>query len=98
MSRVERAASFIFHNMPQTAPGTLSAQEAFDLAAYINGKPRPDSPAKELDWPSGGNPADVPYDLRSGHRGFNPPSLLPRATPRDAVVPVPPRATTLRSE
>lgn len=92
MSRIERAASFIYHNMPQTAPGSLTHQEAFDLAAYINGKPRPDSPAKELDWPTGGNPADVPYDLRSGHKAFRPPPLLPRATPRNAVVPVPPRA------
>lgn len=92
MARIERAASFIYHNMPQIAPGTLTHQEAFDLAAYINGKPRPDSPAKELDWPTGGNPADVPYDLRSGHKAFRPPPLLPRATPHKAVVPVPPRA------
>jgi thiosulfate dehydrogenase len=96
MSRIGRAAAFIFHNMPQTAPGTLTAQEAFDLAAYINGKPRPDSPAKELDWPMGGNPADVPYDLRSGHKAFRPPLLLPRATPGTAVVPVPPRAARTR--
>jgi thiosulfate dehydrogenase len=96
MSRIERAASFIYHNMPQTAPGTLTPQEAFDLAAYINGQPRPDSPSKELDWPMGGNPADVPYDLRSGHKAFRPPTLLPRATPRTAVVPVPPRAARSR--
>lgn len=96
MSRIERAASFIYHNMPQTAPGTLTLQEAFDLAAYINGKPRPDSPAKELDWPAGGAPADVPYDTRSGHKAFRPPPLLPRATPQNAVVPVPPRAASLR--
>ena len=92
MSRIERAASFIYHNMPLSAPGSLMPQEAIDLAAYINGKPRPDSPAKELDWPMGGNPADVPYDLRSGHRAFRPPPLLPRPTPQSAVVPVPPRA------
>lgn len=96
MARIERAASFIYHNMPQTAPGTLTHQEAFDLAAYINSKPRPDSPSKELDWPMGGNPADVPYDLRSGHKAFRPPPLLPRATPRTAVVPVPPRAARTR--
>ena len=94
MSRIERAASFIYHNMPQTAPGSLTQQEAFDLAAYINGKPRPDSPAKELDFPVGGNPADVPYDLRSGHKAFRPPPLLPRATPSASIVPVPPRAAS----
>ena len=32
------------HNMPQTQPGTLTAQEAFDLAAFINSHPRPDTP------------------------------------------------------
>ena len=36
MSREERAASFIWHNMPQTAPGTLTPQQAFELAAFIN--------------------------------------------------------------
>lgn len=96
MSRIERAASFIYHNMPQTAPGSLTHQEAFDLAAYINSKPRPDSPAKELDWPAGGAPADVPYDTRSGHKAFRPPPLLPRNTPERSVVPVPPRAASIR--
>jgi thiosulfate dehydrogenase len=69
MTRLERAASFIRHNMPQTAPGTLTAQEAFDLSAYINSQPRPDSPGKELDWPMGGAPSDVPYDTK-GHKAF----------------------------
>ncbi len=80
MARVERAATFIQHNMPQTAPGTLTAQNAFDLAAYINSHPRPDSPQKERDWPSGGAPKDVPYSTK-GHVAFNPPpGLLPRPT------------------
>lgn len=94
MSRIERAASFIYHNMPQSAPGTLTHQEAFDLSAYINSKPRPDSPAKELDFPVGGNAPDVPYDLNSGHKAFRPPPLLPRATPKNAVVPLPQRAAS----
>lgn len=90
MSRLERAASFIRHNMPQTAPGTLTSQEAFDLSAYINSHPRPDSPGKEDDWPLGGAPVDVPYDTK-GHKAANPPSqLLPRANPRGALVPNPP--------
>lgn len=90
MSREERAASFIYHNMPQTAPGTLTPQEAFDLSAYINSQPRPDSPGKELDFPFGNAPKDVPYDLKSGHKGYRPPPLLPRATPERALVPNPP--------
>lgn len=92
MARIERAAAFIYRNMPQVNPGSLTEQEAWDLAAYINSQPRPDSPAKEDDWPLGGNPKDVPYDLKSGHRAYKPPPLLPRATPERAVVPVPPRA------
>ena len=90
MSRIERAASFIRHNMPQTAPGTLTDQEAFDLAAYINSQARPDSPGKELDWPMGGAPVDTPYDTKGGHTAFRPPPLLPRANPRGAIVPNPP--------
>lgn len=89
MARLERAASFIQHNMPQTAPGSLTAQEAFDLSAYINSHARPDSPGKEADWPMGGAPADVPYDTH-GHQAFNPPPVLPRSNPRGALVPNPP--------
>jgi thiosulfate dehydrogenase len=91
MTREERAASFIYHNMPQTAPGTLTPQEAFDLAAFINSHPRPDSPGKELDWPTGGAPKDVPYATK-GHDAFRPSPLLPRASPDRAVVPNPPSA------
>jgi thiosulfate dehydrogenase len=89
MSRIERAASFIRHNMPQTAPGTLTDQEAFDLAAYVNSMPRPDLPGKELDWPLGGAPVDVPY-ATPGRDAFHPPPLLPRRNPRGALVPNPP--------
>ena len=41
MSRVQKMAKFVQHNMPQNAPGSLSAQQAYDVAAYIEGKPRP---------------------------------------------------------
>lgn len=89
MARLERAASFIQHNMPFGQGGTLSWQEAFDLSAFINSHPRPDSPGKESDWPSGGAPADVPYATH-GHEAFNPPpSLVPRKNPRLAIVPPP---------
>jgi thiosulfate dehydrogenase len=95
MAREERAASFIQHFMPQTAPGSLSDQEAFDLSAFINSKPRRDSPGKEYDWPDGGAPADVPYDTVGGHVAHRPPPLLPRPNPELAVVARPPsvRAT-----
>ncbi|MGH7655775.1 MAG: c-type cytochrome [Gemmatimonadaceae bacterium] len=80
MARHERAASFIVHNMPQTAPGSLTAQQAFDVAAYIDSHPRPDAPMKENDWPHGGAPRDVPYATK-GHAAFKPPArLVPRAS------------------
>jgi thiosulfate dehydrogenase len=89
MARVERAASFIQHNMPLGQGGTLSWEEAYDVAAFINSHPRPDSPGKEEDWPLGGAPADVPYATR-GHLAFNPPpSLVARKNPSLALVPAP---------
>jgi len=90
MARVERAASFIRHNMPFDNPGTLSDTDAFDVAAFITSKPRPDMPNKAHDWPYGGAPADVPYDTK-GHLAFQPPPLLPRKNPREGVVPMPAR-------
>lgn len=75
MAREERAASFIRHFMPQHAPGSLTDQQAFDLAAYINAQPRPDTPGKGDDWPRGGAPGDVPYATR-GRQAYRPPSTL----------------------
>jgi thiosulfate dehydrogenase len=88
MARVERAASFIWHNMPQTKPGSLTPQEAFDVAAYINAHPRPDSPGKDADWPAGGAPVDVPYRTK-GHEAFNPPASLVPRDPAGTLVPPP---------
>lgn len=89
MAREERAASFIVHNMPQTAPGTLTPQEAFDLSAFINSHPRPDSPGKEGDWPMGGAPKDVPYNT-NGHEAHRPPpSVFPKANPAGSLWPNP---------
>ena len=45
--------------------GTLTDQEAYDLAAYINTRPRPDFAGKELDWPKGDPPPDVAYPVNS---------------------------------
>lgn len=88
MAREERAASFIRQFMPQTAPASLTPQEAFDLSAFINSHPRPDSPLKERDWPTGGAPKDVPYDTE-GHTAYKPPAVLERKSPETAVVPPP---------
>lgn len=94
MAREERAASFIRHFMPQSNPGSLTDQQAYDVAAYINGQPRPDSPGKEQDWPHGGAPADVPY-ATAGHAPHRPPAtLVPRANAAGALVPPPASVST----
>ncbi len=61
MARARTAAAFIRYNMPFDRPGTLTDQQAADVAAYITAQPRPDFPGKERDWPEGGAPADVAY-------------------------------------
>ncbi len=86
MAREERAATFIRHFMPQSSRGSLTDQQAYDLAVFINSQPRPDSPGKENDWPNGGAAADVPYDTR-GHKAYRPPQkLLPRKNPAGSIV------------
>jgi thiosulfate dehydrogenase len=44
MHRVETAAAFIKANMPLGQPNTLTDQQAWDVAALINSKPRPPDP------------------------------------------------------
>lgn len=39
MNNIDRMAAFVQHNMPQTNPGSLTAQQAFDVAAYVHSKP-----------------------------------------------------------
>jgi thiosulfate dehydrogenase len=65
MARLRTAASFIRHNMPYDLPGTLTDQQAFDVAAYINSQSRPDLAGKENDWPNGDAPPDVAYPTRA---------------------------------
>ena len=61
MARVSVAAAFIKANMPSGWGWSVTDEEVFDVAAYVNSQPRPDFPDKVYDWPSGGKPADVPY-------------------------------------
>ncbi len=44
MHQVDRAAGFIRTSMPYGAGGTLTDQEAWDAAAYVNSRPRPQDP------------------------------------------------------
>lgn len=61
MARLRTAAGFIRANMPMDRRGSLTDQQAADLAAYIVSRPRPDLPGKEYDWPNGDPPPDVAY-------------------------------------
>ncbi len=44
MHQVDMAAAFIKSNMPYGAGNTLSDQDAWDIAAYVNSRPRPQDP------------------------------------------------------
>ncbi len=68
MARARSAASFIRDNMPFDRPGSLTDQEAFDVASFVVAQPRPDFPGRELDWPNGDPPPDVAYATRAAAR------------------------------
>lgn len=59
MARMFTAAAFVKHNMPLGQGGTLSAQDAVDVAAYFTQQPRPDFPGRANDWPKGDKPVDA---------------------------------------
>lgn len=61
MARINTAASFIHALMPIDRAQQLTPQQAFDVATYINTRPRPDFPRKVHDWPRGGKPPDADY-------------------------------------
>jgi thiosulfate dehydrogenase len=65
MARLRTAAAFISRQMPYDRPGTLTDQEAFDVAAYVNSNERPDFGPKAADWPNGDPPPDVAYPTRA---------------------------------
>lgn len=39
MNQVKKMAAFVLRNMPQNNPGTLTPQQAYDVAAYVASKP-----------------------------------------------------------
>jgi thiosulfate dehydrogenase len=61
MARLDTATAFVSHNMPLGQGGTLSAQEAVDVASFFTAQPRPDFARKHEDWPAGGKPRDARY-------------------------------------
>jgi len=63
MARINTAASFIYKLMPIDRAQQLTPQQAFDVASYINTRPRPGFPRMASDWPHGGKPPDADYHL-----------------------------------
>ena len=61
MARLNTAAAFAKANMPLGQGGSLSDQDAFDVAAFFIRQPRPDFGRKSEDWPKGGKPEDARY-------------------------------------
>jgi thiosulfate dehydrogenase len=61
MARINTAASFIHSLMPIDRAQQLTPQQAFDVATYINTRPRPKFAAKAHDWPRGGKLPDADY-------------------------------------
>src|SRR5699024_6857054 len=59
MNRLSDAAGFIKDNMPKSDPGTLSDQEAADLAAYVLMHARPVWENLDQYWKVGGRPTDI---------------------------------------
>src|SRR5205814_1866412 len=71
MARISTEANFSHALMPIDRARQLSPQQAFDVASYINSRPRPDFPRKANDWPHGGKPPDADYHV------------LPPVTPKE---------------
>lgn len=40
MDKPEKMAAYVYHNMPQNHPGSLTPQQAYDVAAYVQKMPR----------------------------------------------------------
>jgi thiosulfate dehydrogenase len=65
MARLQVTAAFVRSSMPFDKPGTLTPQDAFDVAAFVNAHQRPDFDGKENDWPKGNPPPDVTYKTKA---------------------------------
>jgi thiosulfate dehydrogenase len=60
-ARVYTLAGIIRYSMPYLDPGSLSDEEAQQVAAFINSKPRPSYPFKQQDYLTEKLPADSVY-------------------------------------
>lgn len=59
MARTYTAAAFVKHNMPLGQGGTLTDQDAIDVAEFLTHQPRPFYLGKANDWPKGDKPKDA---------------------------------------
>lgn len=59
MARMSRMTAYIKNFMPLGAEGTLTEQDAADLAAYILSQDRPVWANHATDWPNGDRPNDI---------------------------------------
>jgi thiosulfate dehydrogenase len=59
MARVSIAAAFVQTKMPLGNAGSLTDQDAYDIAAYFTAQPRPAFAGTLNDWPKAGKPADA---------------------------------------
>jgi thiosulfate dehydrogenase len=59
MGRLTKAAGYIQNNMPIGEEGTLTDQEAADLAAFLLMHDRPEWEGHDDDFPHGGRPTDI---------------------------------------
>ncbi|WNS75334.1 c-type cytochrome [Bacillus sp. DTU_2020_1000418_1_SI_GHA_SEK_038] len=76
MARLRTAAGFIKEYMPKAevggySQGSLTDEEAMNIAAYINAQMRPDFPDKIYDWPNGDAPDDAAYETIAGKKKDN---------------------------
>lgn len=60
-ARIYTLAGIIRYAMPYLDPGSLSEQDAQEIAAFINSKPRPAYPFKDLDYQVDPLPVDAVY-------------------------------------
>lgn len=59
MGRLTKAAGYIQNNMPKGDEGSLSDQEAADIAAYVLMHERPEWDGHDDDFPEGDGPTDI---------------------------------------
>jgi thiosulfate dehydrogenase len=60
-ARIYTLAGMILYMMPYLDTGSLTPEEAQQIAAFINSKPRPVYPYKNRDYPAGQVPPDAVY-------------------------------------